>query len=623
MSGELELHIQGPDGQKVVPLGGGPLRLGRSGDNEIPLVEDKVLSRNHCVVEIVDGRLLVRDLGSRHGTWHRGQKVETHVVKRGDVLLIGRSRLIFLPKGSRPPAPPPPRGPGGPGQRRPSGRRQRPPGPPGGPGGPPRGGPPRSRAPGPSGPGAPPPGRQAPAPRPAPQRAPEPEPDLHDTAAEPAMEPEPPQAREPAYQSEPAYEPEPEPAMEPEPAPPAQEPEARRVEHRPEGHSAPGDDVFDEEPAPRVTGGKPRLPAGWPGGIAPADPNNFVQKILLDARKQGASDVHLMPDLPVTLRIRGQLDRQGRPLPAEVIDDYTRSILTDAQLQYFNTTGDYDFCYAFENGGRYRTNLAKSRTGIGATFRIVKTQVSRVTELGLPQTAEKLTTFATGLVLVTGPMGAGKTTSMMALVQLVNEDRPDHIITVEDPIEFVIEGASCHISQRELGIHTDSFDAALRAALREDPDIIVIGDMRDYETTSLAISASETGHLVFASMHAMSAAKTLDKLVDMFPAGEQSVIRQMVSESLRGILCQRLLPDTQGGRVPACELVFNSIAVANIIRDSKTAALVNAMQLGSKDGMLTLDNSIQKLLDQGLITGETAFAYAEKPDKFKHLVKGV
>ncbi|MDF1664143.1 MAG: PilT/PilU family type 4a pilus ATPase, partial [Planctomycetota bacterium] len=366
-----------------------------------------------------------------------------------------------------------------------------------------------------------------------------------------------------------------------------------------------------------LLGGEPLFPIGWQGQPAPADSGNHAQMLLNKARELNASDVHVAPGMPFTVRVNGVLRSMGEALNLQDVETLIDNVCTVDQRHYFNCTGDYDYCYDFEGGGRFRTNICRHRTGNAVTFRLIKEKVLHLAELGIPEDAAKLTEFATGLVLLTGPMGAGKTTTMMALARLVNEDRPDHLITVEDPIEFLLPPAKCQVSQRQLGIHTQSFDAALRAALREDPDIIVIGDMRDYETTSLAISASETGHLVFASMHAMNCMKTLDKLIDMFPAAEQNVIRVMISESLRGIVCQRLVPAIGGGRVPAVELLFNSVAIGNIIRENKVANLVNAMQLGRSQGMRTLDMALQSLLEEQKISAKVAFNNAENKDRFR------
>jgi twitching motility protein PilT len=295
-----------------------------------------------------------------------------------------------------------------------------------------------------------------------------------------------------------------------------------------------------------------------------------------------------------------------------------RGALTPEQFEKFDKTGDLDLCYTFPEGGRFRANVLRDRNGTGFVARLIGEKIFTIEELGLPPQVKRLTEFAQGLVLVTGPSGHGKTTTMMALVDIVNTARPDHIITVEDPIEFIIPGKKCQVSQRQVGQHTNSFAAALKAALRENPDIITIGELRDYETTSMAISAAETGHLVFASLPTQDAAKTIDKVLDSFPPEEQTQIRLMVSESIRGIISQQLVPKKDGsGRVAAVEVLFNSVPVANIIREANTGGLVNAMQLGKNQGMVLMDDSLQSLVDKGIIAGEEAYYRASSKVKFK------
>lgn len=342
---------------------------------------------------------------------------------------------------------------------------------------------------------------------------------------------------------------------------------------------------------------------------------------MLKARARGASDLHLSPGLPPLIRIHGDLqalDPAAGPLSPEATQQLIRMTLTPAQWAYFDSGGDLDMSYSFPNGGRYRTNIVRERNGDGLICRLIGDKIFTPEELGLPAQARRLTEFAQGLVLVTGPSGHGKTTTMMALVELVNAGRPDHIITVEEPIEYIIEGKKCHVSQREVGPHTLSFANALRAALRENPDIIVIGELRDYETTSMSINAAETGHLVFASLPTQDAAKTIDKVLDYFPPEEQTQIRLMVSESLRGIISQQLVKRKDGsGRVAAVELLFNSVAVANIIREANTAGLINAMQLGKNAGMVLMDDSLFDLVQKGIINGEDAWLRAANKVKFK------
>lgn len=365
-----------------------------------------------------------------------------------------------------------------------------------------------------------------------------------------------------------------------------------------------------------------KLPLGWPGGVAPADPTpGGIQDLLKRARALSASDLHLNVGLPPLVRVHGELRKLDEGLPPLQPEDTVRLIkmaLTPEQWAYFDRTGDLDFSYSFAGGGRYRTNVLRQRNGDDFASRIIGERICMLEELGIPVLARRLTEFAQGLVLVTGPSGHGKTTTMMALVEMVNQGRPDHIITVEEPIEYLIEGKKCHVSQREVGPHTLSFAAALKAALRENPDIIVIGELRDYETTSMAISAAETGHLVFASLPTQDAAKTIDKVLDYFPPEEQQQIRLMVSESLRGILSQLLIRKKDGtGRVAAVELLFNSVAVGNIIREANTAGLVNAMQLGKNQGMVLMDDSLLELATKGVISGEDAYLRAANKVKFK------
>jgi twitching motility protein PilT len=632
MTDTLELHITGPDGTQILNIRDEPIRIGRSPDNDIALVEDNTLSRQHCVVELRNGSLYVRDLNSRHGTWTRGKKLKIHRVAEGDVVFAGRSRLMFLPPGAKTPPMPNKKGgrrdstsssshsSAGPKQ---SGKRRR-----------------RSadkEAQGDRG------NRktvrsprdrgeleeadnepvvkskeldlttQEPSPTPASNhsRAPAPA-SNHSRAPAPASRSRAPasRSRAPAKQSS-------ELGWVPDEAPePLEEIDPSFYENPPAAQLAKRTVVEGDKLEP-LTHVRLPIPKGWQGGVASANSKNQTQRLLKKARDIGASDVHITVGLPFTMRVNGELRSKGERLTIQDVETLIDNICTQCQRDYFDSIGDYDYCYEFDGGGRYRTNICRHRTGNSLSFRVIKSDVTSLADLGVPVQASRLTKYATGLVLITGPMGAGKTTTMMALAQMVNEDRPEHLISVEDPIEFLLEPAKCQVSQRQLGVHTNSFDAALKAALREDPDIIVIGDMRDYDTTSLAISASETGHLVFASMHAMNCMKTLDKLIDMFPAGEQGTIRIMVSESLRGIICQRLVPAINGGRVPAVELLFNSVAIGNIIRENKVANLVNAMQLGRAQGMRTLDMALQTLLDEAKISARVAFGNAENKDRFR------
>jgi twitching motility protein PilT len=354
--------------------------------------------------------------------------------------------------------------------------------------------------------------------------------------------------------------------------------------------------VAEEEEGERLKQQDARVPS--PAG-------ERLDALLKMARGCGASDLHLVVGQPPILRVNGQLRHaeEGR-LGAKDLVELLQGALGPNQHAEFTKAGDLDWCHLVGEE-RYRANACKERAGPALTFRVIHQTLPSLEELGLPASISRLVTYAQGLILVTGPLGAGKTTTLVSLVEMVNQSRPDHIITCEDPIEFLIPPAKSQVSQRALGEHTVSFANALRGALREEPDVLMIGDLRDYETASLAISASETGHLVLASMPAMSAVKTLDKLIDMFPADEQDATRGMVSESLRGVICQRLVEGTEGARQAAVELLFNSVAVGNIIRDGNSAKLVNAMQMARSQGMRTLEDSLKELLEAGRISQET------------------
>jgi twitching motility protein PilT len=288
-----------------------------------------------------------------------------------------------------------------------------------------------------------------------------------------------------------------------------------------------------------------------------------------------------------------------------------RGFLTDAQLKQLEERGDVDFAYS-PGYGRFRASVVRQRLGVDMAFRIINTGIRTISELGLPDTVRTLCRYHNGLILVTGPVGCGKSTTLAALIDMINEERHDHIITLEDPIEYVFDSKGCHVNQREVHTHTESFATALRGALREDPDIIMVGEMRDLETISLAITAAETGHLVLGTLHTGSAARTLDRVLDVFPTDQRDQIRVMVSESLRGIISQQLVPNVEGtGRNMAIELLVNTPAVAANIRDGKTFMLGGVMQTGKAVGMITMDDSLRNLYSQGLISREECEARAE------------
>jgi twitching motility protein PilT len=339
----------------------------------------------------------------------------------------------------------------------------------------------------------------------------------------------------------------------------------------------------------------------------------------------GASDVHLGISSPALMRRHGTLQPLypgAEVLTPENTEALVRSFLNPMQLEALEKNKALDFSYDVPNLARFRANVVRQRKGYDAVFRIINSKVRTMDELGLPEYLKVLTQYQNGLVLITGAVGSGKSTTLAAMVQEVNANRHDHIITLEDPIEYVFQPAGCQITQREVHAHTESFGTALRASLREDPDVIMVGEMRDLETISLAITASETGHLVLATLHTSNASRTLDRMLDAFPVEQQGQIRTMVSESLRGIVSQQLVPKLDGsGRVVALEVMVNTPAVANLIREAKTFQLPGIIQTGKKLGMRLMDDSLLELVESGEISGHEAYDRAEQKRLFEHLRK--
>ena len=346
-----------------------------------------------------------------------------------------------------------------------------------------------------------------------------------------------------------------------------------------------------------------------------------VRAYLEAAVQMGASDLHLGPDAPALVRIHGQLTplegTGARILPKAETEQLARSFLTPKQTARVEEHGSIDFCYDSPGLSRFRTSVVRQRRGWESVFRVISSRIRSMDELGLPPVLKTLTRYHNGLVLVTGAVGSGKSTTLAAMIDHINQERKDHIITLEDPIEYVFSPAGCQVSQREIGNNSQSFSSALRASLREDPDVIMVGEMRDLETISMAITASETGHLVLGTLHTSTAARTLDRLLDVFPIDQQAQIRTMVSESLRGIVCQQLIPRQDGqGRVLALEVLVNNPAVGNLIREAKTFMLPGVMQTGKKLGMRLMDDSLKELVDQQLIRPEEAHRRAENKKLF-------
>jgi twitching motility protein PilT len=349
-----------------------------------------------------------------------------------------------------------------------------------------------------------------------------------------------------------------------------------------------------------------------------------VQTLLKATVEAGASDLHVSAGMPPLIRVRGDMVRS--PAPALTDADartMLHTLMSDEQRKEFKERRDIDFAFELPGLCRFRANIFEQRRGIGGVFRVIATKIKTLEELGTPRVLKDLAMKDHGLVLVTGPTGSGKSTTLAAMIDYVNSSRPGHIITIEDPIEFVHESKSCLINQREVGSHTDSFSAALRSALREDPDIILVGELRDLETTALAITAAETGHLVFGTLHTNSASKTIDRLIDIFPAERQSQVRTMVSESLEGVIAQTLLPTSDGkSRVAAIEILVGVSALRNLIREDKTTQIQSVMQVGGQHGMQTLDMALKELVITGKITREVAVERSTNPKLFEAAVPG-
>lgn len=350
--------------------------------------------------------------------------------------------------------------------------------------------------------------------------------------------------------------------------------------------------------------------------------DTYVDDLLRAMVEKGASDLHLCVGVPPVLRLDGQLLPLLYPkLDATTLQRLVYGILSDLHVRRFEENWELDMSYAMADMSRFRVNIYRDKGAIAAAFRLIPVKIPTICELGLPPVLEQLTRRPRGLVLVTGPTGSGKSTTQAAMINQINNERSAHVITIEDPIEYLHQHRCSIINQREVGQDTKAFAGALRAALREDPDVILVGEMRDLETISLAITAAETGHLVFGTLHTNNAAQTVDRMVDAFPSQQQEQVRMMLSNSLEGVLCQQLLPLAgKPGRVCAMEVMIATPAIRNLIREAKTHQITSVIQTSANVGMQTMDQHLADLYRRGIVAFGDAIAVAMNPDEFRNLL---
>jgi len=342
-----------------------------------------------------------------------------------------------------------------------------------------------------------------------------------------------------------------------------------------------------------------------------------IDQLLSFAVKNNASDLHISADLPPMIRVDGDIKRINMPeISHKEVHSMIYDIMNDKQRKAYEEFFETDFSFEIPDLARFRVNAFNQARGAAAVFRTIPSEILSLEDLAAPKIFKDIAMYPRGIVIVTGPTGSGKSTTLAAMVDYVNDNRPDHILTIEDPIEFVHQSRRCLINQREVHRDTLGFNEALRSALREDPDVVLVGEMRDLETIRLALTAAETGHLVFATLHTSSAAKTVDRIVDVFPAGEKDMVRSMLSESLKAVISQTLLKKNGGGRIAAHEIMIANAAIRNLIREGKIAQMYSAIQTGQALGMQTLDQCLQDLLSKGLVSREEARYKAMSKEAF-------
>lgn len=377
------------------------------------------------------------------------------------------------------------------------------------------------------------------------------------------------------------------------------------------------------QPAPPASHTLVAAPVAGSASVARIDGDSDLLACLHYVVDQGASDLHLSVNAHPRMRLHGSLADLpfGTVWSADKMSHALLSVMTQKQQDHFRETQELDFALTLSKESRFRVNVYQQRGFMGAAFRLIPTEIKSISDLGVPKVVERFASLPRGLVLVTGPTGSGKSTTLAALIDVVNRTRADHIVTVEDPIEFIHENRRSLVNQREVGQDTHSFTAALKHVLRQDPDVILIGELRDLETISTALTAAETGHLVFATLHTQSAAQTVDRIIDVFPPHQQSQVRAQLASTLQGVVCQTLVPRAiGGGRVAATEILVINSAIANLIREGKTFQIPSALQGGRELGMHTLDQHLAELVNHGIITHQRAMERAQDLESLNQLI---